>query len=519
MNFTSPPVTISPLFPLVFPADKPLLNFSCFGLALLVIFILYSITWSRKSAYDSIPAIGGSDLLSSYRSAMDVIPHGKDMVQAGYEKYKSRMFRVPQMARWDIILSGRKYIEELARAPDDVLSFRAAVQEDIFAKHLLGPTILTNPYHFELIRVNLTRNMGSLFADMKEEMVLACEDNIPVTDGWTKIPAYPAITQIVTRASNRIFVGAPLCRNPEYVNISIKYTLDVAMGRETLSRVPEFLRGIAGKLLTNVPKAIDIAQKHLGPVIAERQKNIDEHGFEYPDKPNDFLSWIMDVAQGQERTPRKLTNRILALNFAAIHTTSLSFMHVLYHLAAEPKYLAPLREEVEAVLEEYGWSKVAMTKLNRLDSFLKESQRINGLTVTSLTRKALRDYTFADGTFVPKGTYIAAAATSTHTDDEIYVNADVFDGFRFSDIREKERQGITNQYISTNPDYIAFGHGKHACPGRFFAANELKAMLAHLVLNYDIKMENEGVRPPNIWAGMNCIPDSSICVMFRRRQD
>ena len=32
-------------------------------------------------------------------------------------------------------------------------------------------------------------------------------------------------------------------------------------------------------------------------------------------------------------------------------------------------------------------------------------------------------------------------------------------------------------------------------PGRFFAANQLKAILAHIVLNYDLKIGGDGKRP------------------------
>ena len=35
-----------------------------------------------------------------------------------------------------------------------------------------------------------------------------------------------------------------------------------------------------------------------------------------------MLSWLMEDAVGEERDPRNLTLRILAINFAAIHTTS-----------------------------------------------------------------------------------------------------------------------------------------------------------------------------------------------------
>ena len=36
-----------------------------------------------------------------------------------------------------------------------------------------------------------------------------------------------------------------------------------------------------------------------------------------------MLSWLMEDAVGEERDPRNLTLRILAVNFTAIHTTSM----------------------------------------------------------------------------------------------------------------------------------------------------------------------------------------------------
>lgn len=39
--------------------------------------------------------------------------------------------------------------------------------------------------------------------------------------------------------------------------------------------------------------------------------------------------------------------------------------------------MAPLREEIEAVVQAHGWSKVATDKMVKLDSFIKESLRYN----------------------------------------------------------------------------------------------------------------------------------------------
>ena len=55
-------------------------------------------------------------------------------------------------------------------------------------------------------------------------------------------------------------------------------------------------------------------------------------------------------------------------------------------------------------------------------------------------------------------------------------------------------------------------------PGRFFAANELKAMMAYTVLNYDVKMQDDSGIPEPVWYSVKVMPNREAQVMFRRRQ-
>lgn len=79
-----------------------------------------------------------------------------------------------------------------------------------------------------------------------------------------------------------------------------------------------------------------------------------------------------------------------------------------------------------------------------------------------MTRLALKDFTFSDGTFVPKGAFILAAAYPIHHDEQKYPDCEKFDGFRFAKIRSHGGLNTTNQFVNTSVDYIAFGHGTHA---------------------------------------------------------
>ena len=74
----------------------------------------------------------------------------------------------------------------------------------------------------------------------------------------------------------------------------------------------------------------------------------------------------------------------------------------------------------------------------------------------------MKDVTLSNGTVIPKGALVVAASYPTHHDDAIYENANAFDPFRFSRMREVEGEGIKYQFVNTSLDYVSFGHGKHA---------------------------------------------------------
>ena len=72
--------------------------------------------------------------------------------------------------------------------------------------------------------------------------------------------------------------------------------------------------------------------------------------------------------------------------------------------------------------------------------------------------------------------------------------------------------------VSTSADHLGFGHGLHECPGRFFAANEIKILLCHLLLKYDWKL-SEDKRPNPLHIGFKLIGDMSINLLVRRRAE
>ncbi|GJJ07764.1 hypothetical protein Clacol_001969 [Clathrus columnatus] len=486
------------------------------GSALLVVLLACSGAFIvfKPDPYAHIPAVGGTNILSVYLTVKKFYFNCSDLLAAGYDKYGGRIYRIPDIDYWHIIVSRPDQTEELRKAPEDVMSSTSFFDATFFFSYLMGPTLVSNMYHMKIIRSQLTKNLSVLFDDLQDEIHAALDDIIPLSDDWTPIYASPKVTEVVARVINRVFVGLPINigREPEYLKANIDL---VIFG---MSCAYLYDTSLVAKSLTTFSKSVNTAAKYLGPIIKERQDKMDECGHDYPGKPFDALSWLMEEAVGQERSVANLTKRVLALNFAAVNTTSASFTFALYTLAAEPYYLQPMREEIERVIAEEGWTKTAMTKMHNLDSFLKESMRFNMGDLTSFSRMTLKEFTFSDGTFIPKGCIISATTSLIHYDEEKYPDSKHFDGFRFAKIRAQKRYDTSNQLENTSPEYIPFGHGRHACPGRFLAATVLKAVMAYIILNYDVKLGDEGVLPKNLFVGTFCIPDPTAKVMFRRRR-
>jgi cytochrome P450 len=82
-------------------------------------------------------------------------------------------------------------------------------------------------------------------------------------------------------------------------------------------------------------------------------------------------------------------------------------------------------------------------------------------------------------------------------DSDIHDEPYQFDPLRYYKLREskgaaasatKAAEVVANsQFVSVGTTSLTFGYGRHACPGRFFAVNEIKMVMATALLHYDIK--------------------------------
>lgn len=362
----------------------------------------------------------------------------------------------------------------------------------------------------------------------KEVLTLVCTD-------WTPVPVVATLTQIVARVSSCMFGGTTLSHNKQWVQSSIDFAIDGFIGAQKIKKYPEFLKPLVARFIPEIRKIGDhyaAAEAAAIPLLESRQRT--------GEKAMDLLYWMAEQAKGEEQDLKFLAGILLKVSFAAIHTSAAAPAQLLYDLCGHPEFIDPLREELESVISRDGLiDKSGFLKMVKMDSFMKESQRFNPLLLSEYDSQILgkrsrltlclsdavtfervihRPFTLSSGFTIPAHTTIGIPTQAITMDESLYPSPGVFDPFRFSKLREErpETDG-RSQYVASNPASLSFGYGRHACPGRFFAAQEIKAIMAYILRNYDFRFPKGQSRPESLRAETQYLPHPAATVEFKRR--
>lgn len=461
------------------------------------------------------------------------------------------------------------HVPWLLSQPDSVMDLHEVIQSSLsFGIASPHDAVLMNPFHDEIVKRQLTRHLEAVTPAVVEELGTALDEQWDLdTDEWHKVCIWESMQAIIARTSNRVFVGLPLCRDKRFLHHARAFAVTMVNQIGVVKYLlPAVLAPLLGHIFALPCHFHDwAASRLLIPTIETRLaalRSPNESSKDQP-QPNDLLQWLIQHALSSpsctpaDAQPRQLASRILILNFAALHTSTITMTNLLLSLLSSPdtpRYLSTLRTEAKTTLAAHDniWSKAATASLVHTDSTLRETLRDDGLGGRSLVREVItpQGVTTPDGTFLPQGVRVGVPAGCIHHDDEIYANANTFNAFRFvhkSDVNHdaaSEYSKATTEdgnttidakaqipATTTSPTYLPFGHGRRACPGRFFASHELKLLLALIVMRYDISLDEpvlgqktgggpEGVtRPANEWMSDFSLPPRDAGVWVRRRRE
>ncbi|KAI9046112.1 cytochrome P450 [Aspergillus affinis] len=493
------------------------------SLALVIVFVSHFL---RELAdgfpYWHIPIVGrGRWELSNSKAKARYVHSAKELLSQGFSEGK-KVFQL-MFAHAIVIVLDPCFVDEVKN--NDKFSFSLVTKKLFFGKRIPG----FEPFEGGDDKYNVVREMigkkltyqvlGKLVLPLSRETALELKESLPESQEWQEVTFGFKLPYIIARISSLVFMGDSICRDKDWQNVSVMYAVDAFEAARTLRLWPAILRPVVHWFLPCMQKI----RRHITVATGIIQDEINRRDMirdgKLPAGPprthEDALDWLPEVARGR---PLDLTLSQIGLSLASIHTTSNFLLNVMYDLAMYDEYVPILRDEIKAVVEEDGiLRKSCLMKLKKMDSFLKESQRMNPISLAFLNRVALEDVTLSDGTLIPKGATISISA-HVMQDETVYPNAQNFDGLRFWNLRQKPGNETRYQLASTSAEHFGFGHGLHACTGRFFATTEVKIMLVHLLMKYDWKFADRTSRPSSIMHGMEILSDPTVKLMYRSRE-
>ncbi|OCK84488.1 cytochrome P450, partial [Lepidopterella palustris CBS 459.81] len=535
---------------------NPMLIVSIFLVAATILFFR---TTLYASFPGSIPWVGcRKELFSKPRANIRELRHALQFLDEGYANYSKhdKPFVTPNVTMYPEILLPPAHIPWLFNQPDDVLSARAVQGSLIASDYILPHLAFDSDLHVEVARSILTRQLGAFMEVMVEETRIAMDEVLGLdTENWNEVGVSKAVRDILLRVNARVSVGLPLCRDKRYLELSYRLSTAVAIcGSLIRALVPNIVKPISCPLFALPCRWYAWrSNRYLFPIISSRiatlelEKSSLDPSSSISQKdppPNDLLQGVILAALASPSKAHHSLHIISAifamLSMAATHPLHITAVHALLDLLSHhssPYPLDHIREEASRVLTTHSetWTRTAVRQLHRADSAIRESMRFTTLGGRGSMRQVMPagGIQLPSGETVSQGLWIGAPVHSIHHDSAFYPDATTYQPFRFSATQEKTQLAETDtgaapetqaktpantllSLTTTSPAFLAFSHGRHACPGRFYAAQLLKLFIAELALRYDIKPLEK--RPENIRMSDLTLPPGGVVIMVRRRK-
>ncbi|OOF93346.1 hypothetical protein ASPCADRAFT_516985 [Aspergillus carbonarius ITEM 5010] len=460
---------------------------------------------------------GGTSILlfGKWLTSLEFVIDGAGMISDVYRRLGGdRSFAIPALGEYQVLMSSEKMIRELSQTSEDVLSFHAAMGQRIKHKYTL--------FGFEhndvdpnndvpkrvlkvLLRMNLPKMQGTLVPVIRE--TISQELTRRDSDGWSRVSAFTLAKNVITRLNNYAFLGAELAGDIELEKAVKRYLHDAVMTMELCRHLPSILVPLIAPMIMRWSGAMH----HIAGAICTEIEN-------RMAVKRDCIQWVMESSKTPaQKTVLRMTQQMFGILFASAHQMSMALVYAIFDLCLHPEYIEPLRKEIESE-RSIAESEDFIDHLPLLDSFLRESARLNALDALTVQRMALAPYTFSDGTHVPAGNLVAVPQAAVMQDPRSYPDPMEFNPYRFVAVDGTDgSMRAFPKYTDVRWNHPYWGSAKRACPGRWYVSRTLKQILAHLITEYDVKLADTGSARSFVWTTA-MVPRTSTMVMLRERR-
>jgi cytochrome P450 len=359
--------------------------------------------------------------------------------------------------------------------------------EPLIQRGLLVLDFEEHMHHRRYVNMAFTRTRLDAYL---QAMTPTIDGELRRWDTGAGFPLFSAITKLTLDLATEFFVGTSL--DPEADRVGDAFARMLNGASRTLLRVHRpggpWARGL---------KARHFLEDFIRTRLADKRTGAGD----------DLFSALCDAQteDGEQFSDQNLVNHMIFTLAAAYDTLRVTMSTMCYYLAKHPEWQERVRAESVALGKrtlDYG----DMDSLVSLDLVMKEATRLVA-PVPMLMRETVVDTELA-GFFVPKNTFTVLMPHFNHHMGEYWPDPERFDPERFAPDRREDK---IHKYA-----WAPFGGGAHKCIGMYFAGMEIKAILHHMLLDFEWSVD------PGYQTNFNMrrllFPKVCLPVILRRRR-
>ncbi|CAO3624668.1 unnamed protein product [Mucor hiemalis] len=357
------------------------------------------------------------------------------------------------------------------------------------------------------IKHNFKENQIDIFSErIQTALKYSLEKELSLNKGEEKlVDTWALLTILISNISCPCFAGSKVGHDKDLILGMASFTQKIIKAGVFLSFFPDWLGKFLVRNFYSVEHEMDLIMRLLVPELRKIRNGEVADDYEVT-----FATMALNLPKedGGLRTVEDAAYYFNSIALASIHTTSHFASFALHELACRPSLVDDLRREIATLGNDITPESAATLPL--LDSFFREVLRYD-VDYLGMHHLTLQDSTLSTGHVIPEGSIVVGALEQVHRDTRFLpVDPDsgevimgdspleVFDAYRFLDKKMKS--------TTIGPNHLTFGVGAHACPGRYFAANEIKYVLAEMLIRYNVRTKSGTRAKDNVLFGMTRFP-------------
>ncbi|RFU78081.1 cytochrome p450 [Trichoderma arundinaceum] len=478
-------------------------------LALVVMALDWVKYQKQRKRLGNIPIVGDAPYLRRRLRWTENESNMKGVFQRGYDTFSKKLKPWAYWGQHDdfIVVLPPGTCDELKNADPGQMSFLQAVEDSY---HFRLHTNILGRSHIDAVRQSVNKNMHQ-----------------------EPFAGFLQVWHLVHIIAASFLIGPHFSRNPEYMAYIEDYCLNVPHFVHLYFWVPSPLRRLFWYLSPagiRVRKVIRKLKTFIVPEIRHTISNWRITG-RTPDKYT-LLGAMLDVKEErglikrdatamsraeEERQIGVFSDEVVFTAFDSAGPVGCLVTQLLFESIRDQNLTEALRAEISAALADNGgeWSVQAVSSLPRLESFTRETLRVNGPTLFSVTRSVLKPYQLKSGLGLRPGSIISSPSWMIHNDEDNYPQAKRFNPYRFYD---EATNTATIKATTASNIFLAYGYGSQMCPGRYLGVRMSQIIFAKMLMRYDAAFEGEErKKPENIVMPGQVLPSYYTRIVLRPR--